>query len=200
MHIQRHHLTFLLILVGFSSLGQQILTDKRDGTQYEIVKLDHLHWMKENLRYDAPGSVCLDHCDRIRFYDYQYLEGVCPEGWRLPTVEEWDLFIQSFQDAEKVRMMEGNKKLYRVDFLNQYNIFGSNVLNIQPIGRFEGGKLDTGDFIDFWTTNSATDDRFHMHFSPYTISGHAHKKNLKLSKPEEYRLFAVRCVCEKLDE
>ena len=200
MHIQRYHLTFLLIFIGFSSLGQQLLTDKRDGNQYEIVKLGDLYWMKDNLRYDAEGSVCFDDCNQIRFYDYRFLDNACPEGWRLPTMNEWNFFVESFNDAETAIMMERNEKLYRVDFLDKYNIFESNILKIQPIGRFEGGKLDTGDFIDFWTTNSATDDRFHMHFSPYTISGHAHKKNLKLSKPEEYRLFAVRCVCEKLDE
>ena len=199
MQIQ-HHITFLLVLIGFSSFGQQLLSDKRDGNQYEIVKLGNLYWMAENLRYDAPESVCLDHCDRIRFYDYQYLKGVCPEGWRLPTVEEWDLVIQSFEDAEKVEMMEGNQKLYRVDFLDQYNIFESNVLNIEPYGRMEGGKVDDGMFVDFWTVNPAADDRFHIHLSPYSITGHAHKHNLKQSKPEEYRLFAVRCVCENINE
>lgn len=191
-------LVVLLILAAINCFSQSSIVDERDGKIYEIVQLGNLFWMAENLRYNTTGSVCLENCDQIRFYDYQYLEDVCPEGWRLPTVDEWNVFTDSFE-AEKVEMMEGNEKLYRVDFLDEYNIFESNPLNIQPYGRMEGGKLDSGNFIDFWTVNSSTDNRFHIHLSPYAISGHAHKHNLKSSKPEEYRLFAVRCVCERIE-
>lgn len=200
MRIHRQCLSLLLVLIGFSGFGQQLLTDKRDGNQYEIVKLGDLYWMKDNLRYDAEGSVCFDDCNQIRFYDYRFLDNACPEGWRLPTMNEWNFFVESFNDAEKAIMMEGNEKLYRVDFLDKYNIFKANILNIDPYGRIEGGELNTGNFIDFWATNSATDDRFHMHLTPYSIMGHSHKHNLKSFKQEEYRLFSIRCVCEKLDE
>ncbi|GAB4249325.1 MAG: hypothetical protein Tsb0034_28670 [Ekhidna sp.] len=186
-----------LFLVSSIVFGQQKLIDDRDGNEYQIVKLENIYWMKENLRYEAEGSLCFDNCSEIRFYDFNYLKGVCPKGWRLPIMHEWDSFAQSFSDSETARMMEGNKKLYRVDFLNQYNIFETNVLNIQPYGRVEGGTLGTGNFIDFWTVNLSTkDQRFHMHITPYSIVGHGHKHHLKASKPDEFRLFPIRCVCE----
>ena len=189
---------FFLVLSPFFVFSQTSITDKRDGLTYEIVKLDGLYWMKDNLLFNAEGSMMLDGNDEFRFYSFETLDSVCPDGWRLPTVEDWDKFTESFEDAEKARMMEGNKKFYRVDFLDKYNIFKSNILAIKSFGRIEGGKLVTGDIIDYWTVNPYTDNvRFHMHLTPYTIMGHAHKHHLKTSKPEEFRLFPVRCVCEE---
>ena len=190
----------LTLLFGYGYLVHgQMFVDERDHTSYTFTQLGHLFWMTENLRYDAKGSTCLQDCDQIRFYDYQNLQGVCPEGWRLPTMEEWDLFTDSFEGVQKAKMMENNKKNYRVDFLDQYNLFDANVLHIQNYGRMEGGKVGKGNFIDYWTTNQSTDDRFHMHITPYSITGHTHKHHLKTSKPEEYRLFPIRCVCEIKD-
>lgn len=190
-------LAFTLLIIPFIAVGQKSITDERDGVRYEIVKLGNLYWMKENLRYQTDGSLCLEKCDEFRFYSFESLENVCPQGWRLPTVEDWDSFTNSFEDAEKVRMLEDNEKFYRVDFLDSYSIFKSNVLNIKAYGRVEGDELRSGDYIDYWTVNPATRNvRFHMHITPYSIMGHAHKHHLKANKPEEFRLFPVRCVCE----
>ena len=189
--------TFLLFLLTPALIfAQNTLTDSRDGQVYATTTLGGLRWMTENLRYEAPGSKCLKDCDQIRFYDFQQLASTCPEGWRLPRMREWDLFTNSFEGVEIARMFEGNAKNYRADFLDQYNLFASNALNITPYGRMEGGEIKGGKFIDFWTSNEATDDRFHMHITPYSITGHAHKHHLKANKPEEFRLFPVRCVCE----
>ncbi|WP_420576502.1 FISUMP domain-containing protein [Ekhidna sp.] len=188
---------FLAVLLPFLSLSQSQIIDPRDGQEYQITRLGDLFWMTENLRFKGEGSVCKKDCDQIRFYDYRYLSNVCPEGWRLPTMNEWDSFTKSFSDAETARMMEGNEKLYRVDFLDQHHIFESNVLNIKPYGRVEGGDLGEGNFIDFWSINPASaDERFHMHLTPYSIVGHSHKHHLKPKKEEDFRLFPVRCVCE----
>ena len=187
----------ILMMFPFIVFAQSSLKDERDDIEYQVTKLGSLYWMTENLRFKAEGSECLKDCDKIRFYDFQYLDEVCPKGWRLPTMNEWDLFVSSFGDVERTRMMEGNDKLYRVDFFDQFDLFKSNALNIKSYGRMEGGQLVTGFFIDYWTVNPSTnDDRFHMHLSPFSLTGHGHKHHLKSNKPEEYRLFAIRCVCE----
>ena len=192
-------LSILFFLISSVIYGQT-LTDARDQQTYAYKKLGKLYWMTENLRFDAQGSICLKDCDQIRFYDFNYLANICPEGWRLPSMLEWDAFTESFEGVESVRMMEGNKKLYRVDFLDQFNLFDSNALNIKPYGRIEGGEFKKGKYIDYWTVNDETDARFHMHISPYSITGHTHKHHLKSKKPEQFRLFAVRCVCEITDK
>ena len=196
--MSRMHL-FVLLFVPCCLSAQKTMVDKRDGISYEVVKLDSIYWMKENLRFNQPGSICIESCEAFRFYSFENLEQVCPEGWRLPTAEDWDTFVNSFEKVEKQRMLENKKQFYRVDFLDKFNLFKSNSLNIRPYGRIEGGKVHQGNFIDYWTSNSSTnDERFHMHITPYSIVGHAHKHHLKPSKPEEFRLFPIRCVCEAI--
>lgn len=194
-----HSKLYLLFLLPSFLFAQQSFKDSRDGKVYELIKLGDLNWMTQNLTFELDGSVAIEKNNGIRFYRFERLNEVCPNGWRLPTMDDWEAFTNSFKEAKLARMMEDNEKLYRVDFLDKYNIFNDNVLNIKPFGRVEGGELNTGNFIDYWTRNSTTnDERFHMHLTPYSIVGHAHKHHLKSSKTDEFRLFPVRCVCEKL--
>ncbi|MEM9340306.1 MAG: FISUMP domain-containing protein, partial [Bacteroidota bacterium] len=137
-------------------------------------------------------------CTRSNFYSYQELENVCPEGWRLPTTEDWDVLITTFDPSKKVKMLEKNKKFYRVDFLDRYDVFKNNTLGLKPIGRTQGNVRKYGDYADYWTINTQLNDpRFHIHVSPYTIVGHVHKHNVNQRNETKNRKFAVRCVCER---
>ena len=82
-------------------------TDERDGTEYHWVRLGGLDWMTENLRYvpetggfapdltePYPGYYD-DGQDTLYYklhgglYDYEAALAAVPEGWRLPTDEDW---------------------------------------------------------------------------------------------------------------
>ncbi len=197
--------TMLFVLLFFYAECQsRILTDTRDGNTYKTLIIGDLIWMAEDLRFQTELSHCPNHsleeCKEANFYSYKEIESVCPEGWRIPVVEDWNNFLETFEDAETVRMMEGNKKLFRVDFLDGYNILTRNTLNIRPVGRTEGDVWQDGYYADYWTTNpEIKDPRFHVHVSQHSISGHAHKHNINERDEEKNRKFAVRCVCERKD-
>lgn len=97
-----------VVLTDISQNTRGVFVDERDGNEYHYVKVGSLDWMTENSRYDTgtdetrtvyatmqiPGDygVTTD-AQTVQKYGYLYTyEGAqqaAPEGWRVPTDEDW---------------------------------------------------------------------------------------------------------------
>ncbi len=64
-----------------------------EGVDYYYITYNGLDWMRNNLankNYGAPYSNAEAVSDILgRFYSYNEALKACPEGWRLPTDQEW---------------------------------------------------------------------------------------------------------------
>lgn len=99
-------------------------TDARDGQQYAYVTYDGLDWMAENFRYDigdaVNSSIYLDADEYEsspastrnlarygRLYTLQGAQTACPEGWRIPTDQDWQRLEQALGMAAGEAAAEG---------------------------------------------------------------------------------------------
>lgn len=103
-------------------------TDSRDGQTYEYVQIGNMFWMAENLNYQTSNSLCYDNSN---YFCNQYgqlyngtdamqganfsngipsgVQGICPNGWHLPSKYEWQLLIDEFDDGN---VGNGTQEIY----------------------------------------------------------------------------------------
>jgi len=66
------------------------LTDSRDGKTYKTVAIGSQTWMAQNLDYKGKE------------YSWEQAKTVCPVGWHLPSVEEWQALVNFAGGEDKL--------------------------------------------------------------------------------------------------
>lgn len=74
----------------------EFFTDSRDNRKYITVEIGQQRWFAENLNFNTINSSwyylndSLHHAKRGRLYNWESALKACPEGWKLPSIEEWN--------------------------------------------------------------------------------------------------------------
>ena len=187
------------------SVGNGVLADPRDGREYRTVDIWKQTWMAENMTYtDAAeltslrGRVWCYGNDPEKCNTYGALYGcaaaraVCPEGWHLPTLADWDSLIVFIQDMGMVRGHVLRSTTGWVD-LDGENKNGTDKLGftILPGGYKKGDDLFDGENNEtwFWYDNGCEEDvrRYGFYFD-YTGSA------FFTSNDDAEAGYYVRCV------
>jgi uncharacterized protein (TIGR02145 family) len=172
------------------------------GQTYKTVQIGSQTWMAENLNYDAEGSECYKfnpaYCAKYgRLYDWETALEVCPDGWHLPSGEEWDKLFR-FVDGDKGTKSPYNSKIagkhlkaksgWKKRFLfiisgNGTNKYGFSAL---PGGYHstDGGSYGVGIDGHWWSANEGA---YHRTMGYYD-------NEAEWSYFGKYNLLSVRCV------
>jgi uncharacterized protein (TIGR02145 family) len=115
--------------------------DSRDGKYYKYAYIGNTRWMAENLNYgnDSLGKCSWDDDENCsengRYYTYEESRTVCPDGWRLPTENDFSELIEnvggSANAAVYLRSTEWKGDLPGI------NAYG---FSAKPTGSFHWGK------------------------------------------------------------
>ena len=185
------------------------LTDERDGKTYRVVRIGKLAWMAENLNYitattATDSSWCYDYADSNcvkygRLYNWDTAMKACPEGWRLPTREDWNNLVKAAGGEEAGKKLKSNT--------------GWTVLN-RPTGRptgtddfgfsaLPGGSRSCGDSGGrFFTIDkdgtwwSATETEHNASKAWFRLIETVRNRVGEGVSPDKGYGFSVRCVRE----
>ena len=145
-------------------------------------------WMKENLKYDTEGSYCYKNtatnCDKYgKLYTWNAAKNACPDGWHLPSKEEWEDLFKSIGGIGSAGTTLKDSLVW-----NGMDLYGFSAL---PGGEFISNVSDyryIGDNGAFWTSDAeGKSNAYGVLFATDVNKAviEAHSKN---------NLFSVRCI------
>ena len=182
-------------------------TDARDGNSYHAWKIGEQIWMQENLAYlpgvypPGEGSATLERYYVIGYegtdpdeargtanyltygvlYNWKAAESACPDGWHLPTDDEWktlEIYLgMDPEDADATKWRPtgavGTKLKAASGWEQAGNGNNESGFTALPGGsRGDGGAFDTGGIhCNFWTGTLSPADLPWNRFLSYDNAG-----------------------------
>lgn len=190
-----------------------------DGNVYHTVTIGSQVWLIENLRvtryHDGTpipgvpdsdtwcdlktGAYCapvLDSTADVVAYGLLYnfhavndSRGLCPEGWHVPTAEEWRALIE-YLGGDQVaggRMRETDSGHWLISVPGSTNESGFTALPAGGRGRY-GGPSDVGRYATWWSSTSY-DRNYAWHWGL-----HPDKHDIRFNPGHKASGFSVRCI------
>jgi uncharacterized protein (TIGR02145 family) len=211
-------LSINLVLISSCGLINKTGTfiDPRDNVEYKTIKIEDQTWFAENLKFKSDSDCwCYNddekNCNTYgRLYNLEIAKKVCPEGWRLPTIKDWQIMLSNigmdviyldtlglYSNRRFDSINIGGKlksKLYWTEKDRNNNETGFNAL--PSGGRFSNGEYSRiGYETSFWTDVQAV---FHLEGYNSSYIWASPRYNDPVSHSEEGN--PVRCIKNSEDE
>lgn len=169
-------------------------TDSRDGRTYKTSRIGNQVWMSENLNYKTQDSYCAnnsetENCDIYgRLYTWNAAIYACPEGWHLPSDNEFKSLIAAVGGKEKANIMLKSTTGWKREDLNGIDAYGFSALPAGGSSGFFGNNFGGSAF--FWSMMGAPPDgSFYRMYLDYLDYG-----DVGLAVSSQDKLSSVRCV------
>ena len=113
---------FILSLWISCLMGQEKYIDPRDGNEYRTITVQGITWMAENLRF--KGGKGADYFDNDPnnipiygvLYNWETAKSVCPDGWHLPSGEEFHNLVNFNEQKERWTNKSSEPASFRIQF------------------------------------------------------------------------------------
>lgn len=189
--------------------GMPAFTDARDGNTYPTVKIGEQCWMGKNLDFAMDESWCYkdntDNCKQFgRLYPWEAAAVACPDGWRLPTDDDWRI-LESFLDTEidyssntwlqnnAYRGVDAGIRMKAVSgWFHDGDGYDSHGFAALPGGyRNYEGFFESKNYMSMWWTATEQDSLHVYHRGMHSYFDNIHRRNY-------YKLMgmSVRCIRE----
>jgi uncharacterized protein (TIGR02145 family) len=160
------------------------------GEIYQTIVIGSQTWMARNLNYNADGSKCFGNEEGYcaiygRLYDWATAKTVCPQGWHLPSYDEWNALMSAVGGESTA----GKKLKATSGWANNGNgtdVYGFSAL---PGGYGYSDGYFTAGLSGYWW--SATEN-----YGIYAYSRNMgyHDEGANWGHNDKDFLFSVRCL------
>lgn len=177
--------------LNISEAEQNNFVTDSEGNKYYYTEIDGVLWFRNNLcvTVDRAGNKVGSPAREIplmnkilgRMYSYEEAANSCPDGWELPTAEQWKAVCKAFSDEKDfdgdafvtypkvAKYLMGDCSLNGVDLWEYWPevgaIDGTAKLALFPCGTVNLGDKKNGEYPDaissgteniaaFWTADS----------------------------------------------
>lgn len=189
-----------LFQIFYDNDVQGYIIDHRDQQKYNIALFGEQVWMTDNLNYKTDGSSYYDGNDNYaktfgRLYTWESLKSesnssVCPKGFHVPTVEEYEKLIQFLGGKEKAgaKMKAAFQEEITVtakgEMLNKFSALPAGMWN-KDFETFQG----LGKRTRFWTSSPA------KNFSNGKVAMSLTNNSISVEFNEIYHRTGLSCRC-----
>jgi uncharacterized protein (TIGR02145 family) len=169
-----------------SSSSGSIIYDlpvKYDGKTYKTIRIVNQIWFQQDLEY---GDSAL--------YDWKTATTVCPRGWRLPTVADWDTLMYSVDPLSTFFGPHSDMEIsshFAGKYLKAASGWNGNGNGDDNYGFMALPSDDEKDYGNWWSAD-ASDEEFAYNWSFYS------KENVVTWYENHIsNLFSVRCLKDR---
>ncbi len=161
--------------------------DSRDGKVYKTFIIGNQEWFAENLNFDVEGSWC-EKCELYgRMYSFKDATIACPDGWHIPSLEEWKSLVLNLGGEELIN----NKMKYGNEWMNSSvpNSDSSKFCGIStPYVTTDRKVREIGHYATWWTSTLALEP------ANWTYRITYNKNKIECYGFYKVSGFSVRCV------
>lgn len=111
--------------IPWESTNSEIKSMSVDNYQFEARKIGNVWWMCEDLKSENKK---LKHPKGIDYYTYS--DKLCPSGWEIPTVNEWNNLLTVYNNEYSLIFDKPNSKNLSIG-LNKTGIYSKKELVIE---------------------------------------------------------------------